>query len=64
MKITCVNVLRIGVLAHNKYSINFSNKNTEKKKKLESINKIMDDYALMLNILQIIRLVKRDFENS
>lgn len=32
MKITCVNVLRIGVLAHNKYSINFSYKNTEKKK--------------------------------
>lgn len=63
MKITCVNVLRIGVLAHNKYSINFSYKNTEKKK-MESINKIMDDYALMLNILQIIRLVKRDFENS
>ena len=31
MKITRVNVLRIGVLKHNKYSINFSYKNTEKK---------------------------------
>ena len=62
MKITRVNVLRIGVLKHNKYSINFSYKNTEKK--LESINKIIDDYALMLNILQIIILVKTDFENS
>lgn len=63
MKITCVKVLRLGVLAHDKYSINFSYKTTGKKT-LESINKIMDDYAFMLNILQIIRLVKRDFENS
>lgn len=31
MKITCVKVLRIGVLAHNKYSINFSYRTTEKK---------------------------------
>lgn len=63
MKITCVKALRIGVLAHNKCSINFSYKTTEKKK-LESISKIMDDYAFMLNILQMIREVKRDFENS